>query len=280
MGNYYCLMAGLPEISFDDGKSASSIISFKDELENELSDSDKKLINIFFLKYDCKNLANILKRGTETDLDKRGLYSAEEYQEIIACARETEFNPYEYPAFMCEFVRSYDQNKDNKDYFPEDEILKEYYRFAGKCRNSFMSEWYKLNFRINYILTAMTARKNGLEIGKYISGDDEFSEILRTNKSRDFELSTDYEYMQMLAAISDCQDPVEKEKKISAMLWEWLDNHTLSDFFSINAVFAYLSKLEILERWSILGVEEGKKIFRKIIEDLRSEVRVPDEFKK
>ena len=84
MGNYYCLMAGLPEIAFDDGKSASSIISFKDELENELSDSDKKLINIFFLKYDCMNLVKVLKRGAETDLDKRGLYTAEEYQEIIA----------------------------------------------------------------------------------------------------------------------------------------------------------------------------------------------------
>jgi len=43
-------------------------------------------------------------------------------------------------------------------------------------------------------------------------------------------------------------------------------------------VFAYLCKLEMLARWDKLDVEKGQETFRQIIENLRGEARVPDEF--
>ena len=47
----------------------------------------------------------------------------------------------------------------------------------------------------------------------------------------------------------------------------------------MTAVFAYLCKLEMQQRWAKLDVEQGKETFQKIIHDLRSEAEVPEEFK-
>jgi hypothetical protein len=42
-------------------------------------------------------------------------------------------------------------------------------------------------------------------------------------------------------------------------------------------IFAYLCKLQILERWVKLNAEEGERIFRGLIAGLKSEVKMPEE---
>jgi hypothetical protein len=71
---------------------------------------------------------------------------------------------------------------------------------------------------------------------------------------------------------------VLKEKRIDAFKWNWLEEQTFMEQFSIEAVFAYLCKLQMLHRWDMLDVEKGKETFKQIIEDLRSEAKVPEEF--
>ena len=60
----------------------------------------------------------------------------------------------------------------------------------------------------------------------------------------------------------------------------WLDDQTFFEPFSIVSVFAYLCKLDMCERWDILDAETGRETFTQIVDNLRSEARVPDEFKK
>lgn len=91
---------------------------------------------------------------------------------------------------------------------------------------------------------------------------------------------TEYDYVVDLMKIVDCENPVEKEKKIDYFKWIWLEEQSDFNIFSIEAVFAYMCKLEILERWNKLDVETGREAFKRIIDNLRNEVRVPEEFKK
>ena len=51
MSNYYYLVAGLPSVSLDDGKLSYTVENFKSELYPSLSDKDKKLIDLFYLKF-------------------------------------------------------------------------------------------------------------------------------------------------------------------------------------------------------------------------------------
>lgn len=279
MGSYYCLMAGLPDISLDDTKAACSVADFKTELEEILSPSDKKLLSYFYLKYDCTNLVKLLK-DSESEISPLGNYSQEQYKDLMVSAREMNFNVHRFPAFMSIFAREYSYNKDKEGYFPEDALALEYYKYAMKCSNRMIAEWFQLNFNITNILTALIARKNGWNVSDYILGNNNVTEMIRDNNTKDFNLSYEYDYVSDLMKIVDCEDPVEKEKRIDAFKWVWLDEQTFFDGFSIEAVFAYLCKLEMLERWSKLDVETGRETFRQIIENLRGEARVPEEFKK
>ena len=278
MGNYYCMMAGSPELEMNVKHMECTLPEFKQQCEEALSYADKKLMFYFFLRYDCENIVKLL-RNPDAEVDELGNFTREQYRDLVTSAREMNFNVHRYPSFMSEFARNYSYNKDVEGYFPEDAMLASYLEYASKCPNKMMSKWYKLIRDINNILTAMIARKNGWNVADYIQGDTEVNEMIRTNSSRDFDLSLEYDYVKDLMKIVDEEDPVQKERYIDAFKWVWLDEQTFFNPFSIEAVFAYLCKLEMLQRWERLDPEQGKATFERIIDELRGEARVPAEFK-
>lgn len=270
------MMAGLPDITLD-SKHDISIPDLREEIEMNFSEKDKKLIFYFFLENDCKNLVKLLK-NPEAEIDPNSNLSMEQYRDLMTSAREMNFNVHRYPAFMSEFARNYNYNKDTEGWYAEDELQLAFYEYAMQCPNQMISEWYKLNLDINNILTAMIARKNGWNVSDFIKGDNEVTEMIRTNNTKDFDLGAEFDYVKELMQIVDCEDPVEKEKKIDAFKWLWLEEQTFFNIFSVEAVFAYLCKLNMLNRWDKLDVEKGQATFRQIIEDLRGEAKVPEEF--
>lgn len=270
------MMAGLPDITLD-SKLDVSIPDLKEELEQSLSDIDKKLIFYFFLETDCKNLVKLLK-NPDAEIDTTGNLCMEQYVDLMTSAREMNFNVHRYPAFMSEFARQYNYNKDTEGWYAEDEMQLAFYEYAKRCPNKMIREWYNLNHNINNILTAMIARKNGWNVSDFIKGDNELTEMIRTNNTKDFDLGAELDYVSELMKIVDCEDPVEKEKKIDAFKWIWLEEQTFFNVFSIEAVFAYLCKMSMLNRWEKLDVEKGQATFRQIIENLRGEAKVPEEF--
>ena len=49
--------------------------------------------------------------------------------------------------------------------------------------------------------------------------------------------------------------------------------------YSHERIFAFLLKLEMIERWISLDKERGNQLFRSIIESLKNEVQIPAEFR-
>ena len=277
MANYYCLMAGLPDITLDSPMSVS-FPDIREEMEMTLSDKDKQLIFYFFLENDCKNLVRLLK-NPDAEINPNCNYTMEQYRDMITSAREMNFNVHRYPAFMSEFARNYNYNKDVKGWYAEDAMQLAFYEYAMQCPNEMISQWYELCLNINNVLTAMIARKEGWNVADYIQGENDVTDMILNNNTKDFDLTLQYDYVKDLMQIVDCDDPVLKEKKIDAFKWTWLDEQTFFDVFSIEAVFAYLCKMEMLDRWERLDPEKGRETFKQIIENLRSEARVPEEFK-
>jgi hypothetical protein len=272
-------MAGVPDIALEDARGAQPVLAFKEELAEQLTEADKKLMYYLYLRYDCLNLVKLLK-NPNAEINPVGNYTREQYEDLINSAREMNFNVHRFPQFLSIFAREYQYNKDKVGYFPEDVILLEYYKYSLKCPNSMLRKWFEMNLNVTNILTALIAKKYGWNVGDYIQGDNDVCEMIRNNNARDFGLSFELDYVADLMKIVDCDDPVEKEKRIDAFKWMWLDEQTFMDVFSIEAVFAYTCKLEMLERWEKLDLETGRETFRQIIENLRGEAKVPEEFKK
>ena len=287
MGKYYYLISGLPNIALDDGKLAYSVEGFRTEIENMLSAKDKKLINLFYLKYDNKNLLAYVK-GMEEEPDPKGSVTRNEIEALYKALKDEEKIPKtdNIPSYFLDFLRMYlsEETEDNKGktYISwEDRLAALYYEYAMRHGNEFIAQWYELNLNINNILAAIICRKYGLEKGIYIVGDNDVARSLRSSNARDFGLDDSMEYLSELQHIAEETDLIGREKKIDALKWRWLDDNTFFKTFDIESVFAYLSKLEMIERWVTLDKEKGERTFRELVNAMKKgSENALDEFKR
>ena len=278
MSNYYCLMAGLPDIKLSDTKPGYSIAELRQQLQAEIGKYDERLLHFLFLRHDCLNLVRLLK-DSEAQLEPNGNYSREQLQELIELAAEVDLGKVAYPQFLVDFVREYGEQAGREGWYAEDEVLMQYYLYCThRCGNALMRRWYQLNYDVTNFMTAMIARKQGWKVADFVKGEGEVQEMIRTSDAKDFSLSGLYDFVPEVMKIVDEDDPVHKEQMLDALKWNWLEMETFGDTFSVEALFAYLCKLEIQERWSHLDPEQGKETFEQIIKDLRSEAEVPSEF--
>ena len=144
-----------------------------------------------------------------------------------------------------------------------------------KAKNRFIREWFEFNRDMNNVLVAQICRKHGFNVKQQIVGEGEVAEQLRTHTTqKDFglnELAGDWTEMLALAGIEDL---MQREKSMDAIRFEWLQTRTEFDFFSPEMVFAYYLEAVMLHRWSLLTVEEGEKVFRELVADMKKGVRL------
>lgn len=276
---YYYLVAGLPELSLEDSKLSYTVADFKTEIYPGLSASDRKLVDLFYLKFDNANVLKLLK-DKDAEIDKRGNYSATELVEYISILKEGgEVSPTEFPAYLSTFIIDYFNISADSVMLHEDYLATLYYEYAMKCGNKFVSSWFEFNLNINNILVAFTSRKFKWDITSNIVGNTEICEALRTSSARDFGLSGTVDVFDPLAKISEMTELVEREKKLDALRWNWMEEAIFFDYFTIERIFAFLLKLEMIERWVFLDKEKGSLLFRSIIDSLKNEVQIPAEFR-
>ncbi|WP_044268958.1 DUF2764 domain-containing protein [Bacteroides timonensis] len=276
---YYYLVAGLPELTLEDSKLSYTVADFKAELYPDLSDEDKRLIDLFYLKFDNANVLKLLK-DKDAAIDPRGNYSAEELAEFISLLKDgDEVADAVFPSYLSTFISEYFNTPAEDDFLHEDRLAALYYAYAMKCRNKFVSSWFAFNLTMNNVLVALTARKFKMDIAPLIVGDTEVCEALRTSGARDFGLTGEVDFLDQLVKISETEELVEREKKIDQLRWNWMEEATFFNYFTVERLFVFLLQLEMIERWISLDKEKGNQLFRSIIATLKDEVQIPAEFR-
>ncbi|KAA6322503.1 hypothetical protein EZS27_027959, partial [termite gut metagenome] len=157
----------------------------------------------------------------------------------------------------------------------EDHLSALYYEYGMNCGNAFVASWFELNLNINNILTALTVRKYKWEIASLIVGNTDVCESLRTSGARDFGLLGDVGYFDRLLKISEIQELTDREKRIDAMRWDWIEEMSFFNYFTIERLYAFLLQMDMIERWISLDKEKGSRLFRNMIDSLKNEVQIP-----
>lgn len=279
MSNYYCLVAGLPDLTMEEGKKTYSVANFKDEIYTILSPKDRKLIDLYFLQYDNGNLLKLLKHKNAV-IDKKGNLTVEQLNALINGAKEGDRSEPTIPLYFYEFLEEYFLKHEEENYMTEDHLTGCYYNYAMGCSNKFISAWFEFNLNVNNLLAAYTSRKYKLDVASNIIGDTEICEAIRTSTARDFGLTGIVDYFEKVQHISDTDVLVEKEKKIDMLKWDWLETESFFNYFSIEKIFVFLVKLELIERWNLLDKDKGNETFREIIQHLKDEAKIPEDYKK
>lgn len=279
MSAYYYLVAGLPDISLEDGKLSYTISDFRAESYGDLSAKDQALIDLFYLKYDHADLLSLLK-DKDAVTQGKGNFSSEDLLQLIASVKEGEKSDAKFPSYLYDFIAQYLALPADELYKAENLLASAYYAYAMKSKNPFIASWFEFNLNINNILAAFAARKYKMNVAEVIVGDTDVCEMLRTSNARDFGLSETLDYFEPLQRLVETDDLVEREKKVDQLKWKWLEDASFFHYFTIERLFVFLLQLEMIERWVLLDKEKGSELFRQMIQNLKDEVQIPEEFRK
>lgn len=279
MSAYYYLVAGLPDISLEDGKLSYTISDFRAESYGDLSAKDQALIDLFYLKYDHADLLSLLK-DKDAVTQGKGNFSSEDLLQLIASVKEGEKPDAKFPSYLYDFIAQYLALPADELYKAENLLASAYYAYAMKSKNPFIASWFEFNLNINNILAAFAARKYKMNVAEVIVGDTDVCEMLRTSNARDFGLSETLDYFEPLQRLVETDDLVEREKKVDQLKWRWLEDASFFHYFTVERLFVFLLQLEMIERWVLLDKEKGSELFRQMIQNLKDEVQIPEEFRK
>ena len=149
------------------------------------------------------------------------------------------------------------------------------YEQGLKSKNAFIREWYGFNQDMNNVMVAAICRKHGFEVKKMIVGNNEVAETLRAHTTqKDFGLNEVMDNYQPILALATIDNLMEREKQMDALRFEWLQDRTMFDVFSVEQVLAYYLKVNMLLRWSQLTVEEGEQVFRSMVADMKKGIQL------
>ena len=276
--NYYCYIAGLPDIQIDNQKSIPAQEEILDELKQILSKGDMALLDLLRLKYDNDNLLKFLA-NRDAELNPLGKLTSQDWAELIELIDNSdERNPVRDARLLKYVLEFYttirNEQSEEKIDFAEDFLAALYYKYGMQCKNKFVADWFEFNLNINNILTALTCRKYGWDVKSAIVGDNIVAETIRNSVSaRDFNLKTEIDYFDALVSISETANLLDREHRIDALKWNWLEENTFFSSFSIEKVLSFWLRCELMHRWDNLSMEEGAEIFRQMINDLKKDVK-------
>ena len=59
--------------------------------------------------------------------------------------------------------------------------------------------------------------------------------------------------------------------------WNWLEDNSIFNYFTIERIYVFLQKLDIVTRWTKLDTETGAKRYKELIDGLKSGLTINDE---
>ncbi|MEE4284860.1 MAG: DUF2764 family protein [Mariniphaga sp.] len=276
--NYYCLVAGFPDLIPDDKKLHFSSVELRNYLREELHPADFELVKLFYLPWDHENLINLLFEN-EFDWDDRGNYSREEMEHFVDKKQFELIDTDVFPSYFVDFIELF---HDDEEEFPKIAAVKflteGWYKTLAETGNDFLAEFGEFKQNMANIMLALNGRKHEIPFEEAIIGDDEVTHALKRSRARDFGLANEINDIESIVQIFDIENILERELKLDNHTWQFIDEITFFNYFSIEKVLGFVQKVFIVERWFELDKEKGQQIFNQLLEEIQSNFEFPEEF--
>lgn len=275
---YYCLIAGLPDLFFDENNTPVKSRIFLEELRQQLHSSDFKLVEYLFLPFDNRNLLNILLNQNRPYFYS-GIFSIQEIESQLSPENDEMWLP-KYMFIFINDIKSSDPKPDNLK--AENKLNTMFYEYALNCSNTFLRQWFRFEFNLKNVITAFSCKQYNYNPGEQllkVEGANAVYALLMENKlkANHFEELLPY-YEEVFKIAESDLERLEKEKAIDKLKWHYLDEHTFFQFFTIEKILAYIIKLLLIERWLKLDKDTGKELLNKLIEEFTENYEFPVEF--
>ncbi len=272
---YYCLVAGLPDLFFSEGKPGFDSSQFREELELQLSPADLERIRLLFLHADNENLLNLFF-NRNLPFNSAGNYNRAFMEDQIEL-------PALLPLYMITFI-NWAKNLELKEYSVEAEnkLNTLYYEFVLQEKNEFITDWFKFELNVKNVLAAFNCKKFNYEPEKQlieIDSNKQVYSLLIGNRLKPEPFEEELPFAEQIFRVAESDFTiVEKEKAIDKIKWDYLDEYTFFHYFTIEKIVSFTLKLGIIERWMKLDIEMGTSLLHKLIDELKTSYKFPAEF--
>ncbi len=264
--NYYTLVAGFREYALDAAAKGFDIEAILEEVLETVSASDARAVRLLYARYDCENL--VARRNSSSAHEALGRLTPDEVGEELAA-------PGRLGGAVAEVLRAY-ADPEGEDAESVDTsrpfattLMAAYYADCARSSSKFLREWSEAERTLRNVVAASVARARQLPTEDVLVGGGDVVEQLQRSSAADFGLRGELSYVDaLIATVADEQNLVEKERKIDLIRWDIASQLSSFDYFDINAVLAYLVKVNMVARWSRLDAKAGREMFDRLMGEL------------
>lgn len=264
--NYYTLVAGFREYALDADRKGFDAEAIRAEVMETLSGSDARAVELLYAYYDCENLC--AQRAGRAVHNALGNLSAEE---IAAELKQPSLLAEPLAAVVRAFADPEGEDAETVDTTSrfEKALFEAYYAMCAHAKCRFLRAWAAFDRNLRNVTAAIAARAQGRAIEEVTVGRGEIVEQLTRSSASDFGLRGELEYLDtLIATLNDEQNLVEKEHKIDLIRWNEALELSSFDYFDINAVIAYLVRVNLVARWAALDPTRGREMFARLMAEL------------
>ena len=144
--------------------------------------------------------------------------------------------------------------------YEEENLTREFYAEAVSHRHHFLREY----FRFDLNLRNAKVRFLNKALGRPADKD------LMVLYGKDGEpLVLPFEEADAVEAILRGEDLLARERALDDLIWDRISSMTVFDYFDIEAVLAFIAKMQVVARWYRLDEQTGREMFRKLVDEVR-----------
>ena len=146
----------------------------------------------------------------------------------------------------------------------EENLNVEFYIKALTHKNSFIREYFKFDLNMRNAKVKYLNKALGREAGKdvLIFPEDTRQAVLDA-AAEEFEEAAD------LDTILNTGDILSRERGLDDLMWEKIDSLTTFNYFDINIILGFITKLNIVARWYKLDEQTGREMFKRLVDEVR-----------
>ena len=174
------------------------------------------------------------------------------------------------PEDYIEEIVSLCSNKDREtitfllDGYCDEKLNAAFYCEALQHKNAFIREFFLFDLNVRNAKVKYLNKALGREADRDVLtfGEDAAPKVLEATEK-------EFEEAAALEAVFAQADILSRERGIDDLMWEKISQITTFNYFDINAVLGFITKMNIVARWYRLDEQTGREMFKKLVDEVR-----------
>ena len=150
------------------------------------------------------------------------------------------------------------------DGYCDEKLNAEFYCQALQHKNAFIREFFLFDLNVRNAKVKYLNKALGREADRDVLtfGEDAAPEVLEATEK-------EFEEAAALEAVFAQADILSRERGIDDLMWEKINSLTTFNYFDINAILGFITKMNIVARWYRLDEQTGREMFKTLVDEVR-----------